>query len=50
MVTYVIPNEKTTKPLSSFRTTVDYVEFLIGDLFYQLTDNIENKLERMLSD
>ena len=47
MTAFVIPNEKTTKPLNSFRVSVDYVESLIGvDLFYQLQDDIEIKLER----
>ena len=50
MVAYVIPNEKTAKPLSSFITTVDSIESLIGvDLFHQLPDNIENELERAIS-
>jgi len=50
MVAYVIPNEKTDKSLNSFITTVDNVESLIGiDLFYQLPDNIENKLEMTIS-
>ena len=49
MVAFIIPNEKTNKPLSSFIVTVDYVESLIGvDLFYQLPDDIENKLERII--
>ena len=51
MVAYVIPNDKTTKPLSSFRKSVDYIESLIGiDLFYQLTDDVEHKLESIISD
>ena len=49
MVAYVISNEKTNKPLSSFRVTVDYIESLIGiDLFYQLSDDVENRLERII--
>ena len=51
MMAYVIPNEKTTKPLSSFRKSVDYIESLIGiDLFYQLPDDVEHKLEREMCD
>ena len=51
MVAYVIPNEKTTKPLSRFRKSVDYIESLIGiDLFYQLPYDVENKLESAICD
>ena len=50
MVAYVIPNQKTDLPLDHFLTTVDSVEILIGvDLFYQLPDLLENKLEMTIS-
>ena len=49
IVAYVIPNEKTALPLDHFLTTVDNVESLIGvDLFYQLPDHIESKLEKTI--
>ncbi len=46
MVAFVIPNEKSDKPLDSFRVTVDEVEELIEiDLFEQLPDDLEHRLE-----
>lgn len=46
-VGFVIPNEKSNKPLDHYAMSVDEVEELTGiDFFPTLPDNIENKLER----
>ncbi len=46
MYAYIIPNQKADKELSAYRCTVDDVEQAIGvDLFYQLPDEVENRLE-----
>ncbi len=46
-VGFVIPNEKSNKPLDHYAMSVDEVEELTGiDFFPALPDNIENKLEK----
>ncbi len=47
MWAFVIPNKRAEKELNEYRTSVDYVEELIGiDLFYQLDNELEARLER----
>jgi len=46
MIAFLLKHEYSEKPLYSFVTTVDSIEYLTGiDFFYNLTDSIENKLE-----
>ena len=46
MIAFLIPNEKSTKPLQSYVLSVDSVESLTGiDFFPELKDSIENILE-----
>jgi endonuclease G len=46
MIAFVLPNEKSDRPLSDFSVTVDKAEQLTGfDFFSQLPDDQENKLE-----
>ena len=50
MIAFVLPNEKSDRPLTDFVVTTDNVEKLTGyDFFSQLPDNIENKLEGSIS-
>ena len=43
---FILPNEKSNKPLTSFAVSIDKVEEITGiDFFYQLSDNIENHIE-----
>jgi len=43
---FMLPNEKTSMPLTDFSCTVDSVESITGlDFFYQLPDNVETTLE-----
>jgi endonuclease G, mitochondrial len=47
MIAFLIPNEKSTKPLQSYVVSVDSVESLTGiDFFPELPDTLENLLER----
>lgn len=46
VIAFVLPNEKSSRPLTDFAVTVDKAEELTGyDFFSQLPDNIENNLE-----
>jgi endonuclease G len=46
MIAFLIPNEKTTKPLQTYVVSVDYVESITGiDFFPELPDSIESRLE-----
>ena len=46
MIAFLIPNEKSTKPLQTHIVSVDSVEGLIGiDFFPELPDSIESRLE-----
>lgn len=46
MIALILPNEKSSRSLSSFAVTVDKLEEITGiDFFESLDDNIENKLE-----
>lgn len=46
MIAFVLPNEKSDRPLTDYAITVDEVEQLTGfDFFSQLPDEHENKLE-----
>ncbi len=46
MIAFVLPNEKSDRPLTDFAVTVDDAEKLTGfDFFSQLADDVENKLE-----
>jgi endonuclease G len=46
MIAFVLPNQKSDRPLTDFAVTVDKVEQLTGfDFFSQLPDDQENKLE-----
>ncbi len=46
MIAFVLPNEKSTRPLTDFVVTADSAEQLTGlDFFSQLPDEQENKLE-----
>lgn len=43
---FILPNEGSSKPLRTFAVPIDSIEKVTGiDLFYQLPDNIEKKLE-----
>jgi len=46
MIAFVLPNEKSERPLTDFAVTGDKAEQLTGfDFFPQLPDDLENKLE-----
>ncbi len=46
MIAFVMPNAKIEAPLQDYATTIDSVERLTGvDLFHQLEDSIESRLE-----
>lgn len=46
LIAFVLPNEKSDRPLVDFAVTVDEAEKLTGfDFFSQMPDEIENKLE-----
>lgn len=46
MIAFILPNEKSSKPLESFVVTVDKVESFTGiDFFPDLNDSLENVLE-----
>src|SRR5450759_2345792 len=46
MIAFLIPNEKSEKPLQNYVVTVDSLESLTGiDFFQELPDSIENRLE-----
>jgi endonuclease G len=46
MIAFILPNEKSIKPLSSYVVTVDFVESQTGlDFFPCLPDSLENRLE-----
>lgn len=46
MIAFLIPNERSSKPLSYFVVTVDSLEKLTGiDFFPELPDSLENRLE-----
>lgn len=50
MIAFVLPNEKSDRPLTDFVVTTDNVEMLTGyDFFSQLPDNLEDKLEGSIS-
>lgn len=43
---FLLPNEKGTRPLSSYTISIDNLEKLTGlDFFYNLPDDIENEIE-----
>jgi endonuclease G len=47
MIAFMIPNEKSDKPLYSFVVTVDSVEKITGiDFFPELVDETEDRLEK----
>jgi endonuclease G len=49
MIAFLIPNEKSTKPLQTFAVSVDSLESITGiDFFPALQDSIENLLESKL--
>jgi endonuclease G len=49
MIAFLIPNEKSTKPLQTYVVSVDSVESLTGiDFFPELPDSIESHLERKM--
>lgn len=46
LIAFILPNEKSDRPLTDFTVTVDEVEKLTGfDFFSQLPDEMESKLE-----
>lgn len=46
LITFVLPNEKSDRPLTDFAVTTDEAEKLTGfDFFSQLPDDLESKLE-----
>jgi endonuclease G len=46
MIAFLLPNEKSTKPLRTYVVSVDSVESLTGiDFFSELADTIESVLE-----
>jgi endonuclease G, mitochondrial len=46
LIAFLLPNEKSDRPLTDFAVTTDEVEKMTGfDFFSQLPDNIENQLE-----
>ena len=46
MIAFILPNEKSSKPLQDFVVTVDFVENITGiDFFPELDDSIDNDLE-----
>lgn len=46
MIAFVLPNEKSNRPLTDYAVSVDRAEELTGlDFFQQLPDNIESQLE-----
>lgn len=46
MIAFLLPNEKSSKPLESFVVTVDEIESRTGiDFFSDLNDSLENRLE-----
>lgn len=46
MIAFVLPNQKSDRPLSDFVVKVDDLEKLTGfDFFSQLPDDIENRIE-----
>ena len=46
MIAFVLPNERSDRPLTDFVVTTDKAEELTGfDFFSQLPDNVENQLE-----
>lgn len=46
MIAFVLPNEKSTRPIADYVVSTDEVEQLTGfDFFSQLPDELENKLE-----
>jgi endonuclease G len=47
MIAFLIPNQKSNKPLYSFVVSVDLVEKMTGiDFFPRLKDNVEHQLEK----
>ncbi|ACF14264.1 DNA/RNA non-specific endonuclease [Chloroherpeton thalassium ATCC 35110] len=49
-IAFVLPNQNSKKPLSSFAVSIDSVEKLTGiDFFPALPDDAENALERMVT-
>lgn len=50
MIAFIIPNEKGDKELQEYRCTVDEIESILGiDLFYQLDDALESRLESKIN-
>jgi endonuclease G len=46
MIAFVLPNQKSDRPLSDFAVSVDELEKMTGfDFFSQLPDEVENKIE-----
>lgn len=51
MVAFIIPNEKGEKELEDYMCTVDEIERITGiDLFWQLEDDLENRLEGRIAE
>ncbi len=49
MIAFLIPNEKSTKPLQTYVGSVDSIESLTGiDFFPELQDSIESRLESII--
>ena len=49
MIAFIIPNEKSTKPLQYYFVSVDNLEKITGiDFFPALPDSIENRLENKI--
>jgi endonuclease G, mitochondrial len=48
-VGFLMPNEKLTKPIKYYATTIDYIEDLVNiDFFHELPDKIEKEIESSL--
>ena len=46
-IAFILPNQKSKKPISAYAVTVDQAEAITGiDFFPELPDNIEDKLEK----
>lgn len=51
MIGFILPNEKSSKPLDAFVTSVDSIESITGiDFFYQIEDDLEDVLEAKKGD
>ncbi|MNR68363.1 hypothetical protein D3C85_1928750 [compost metagenome] len=47
MIAFLVPNEKSSKPIFDYVVSVDKIESITGiDFFPKLENNIENSLEK----